>query len=431
MSQFKKIDVRSIIDKGYSALLILILFKWFYLVPDTGNLLLRGNTDGRYDMLMLVSILYILAYILINKRLYLGSYGRIAIPFVIFIVIQYVYTFLRYGQFLSEINPTKIYYFAILIYFALVITFRRKENFEWFIRFLAICTIFMCCLLLYQRVYYITTGNLFLYTDAVRANTLVYEIRSLGLRFNAGNGIVTFSTAIYTAYLFRKKSDRSIFELLYKVAAILGYLTVLLVFQSRVLIIIMSFILFLNILVRGFRQKIFRVLFIIFAVSFMVIMLSTNSAIINQVIGVSVDEGSYWAREGAVSYYIKIFLQNPLLGLGLVVSNTIELNNLVHGPSGYFYYSDVGMIGNLAELGIFVLLWFLALLYSFYKQSKKYSDYKKSVLINIILLMGLCTFSTLSVFNNDRYLIIPLSMSVGHAFFMYSKQHVHSKGPRL
>ena len=85
-----RLNLSNVIDRIYIFVSILILFKFFYLISDSGSILLKGNTDGRYDMLITFSIVYLLMQAMLNHgKLYKGRYYKIAISFIVFILIAY------------------------------------------------------------------------------------------------------------------------------------------------------------------------------------------------------------------------------------------------------------------------------------------------------------------------------------------------------
>lgn len=416
-----KWEFGQLLDKLFMIATLVLFFKFFYLVSDADSILLKGNSDGRYDVIMLITFIYLVAYAIFDRQFLMGSYGRFVVIFILFILIQYCYTFFSYGQDFSVFSPTKIYYLSVMIYFGYNRAFIRRNNFEFFINAMAVFSIVMCLLLLCQRVYYIATGELFLYNDAVRAGTFVYEIRNFGLRFNAGSGMITFITCFFTAYLTKKNDEKGIFPVIYKIAAILGYIVCLVIFQSRVSIVVLFIVLFFNIWNMEFKNIRIKALFITFVVVLALCFLATNSSVVQKIIGISSSEGSFWARTGALQYFIKKFLDNPVFGIGLVASATPALDELVHGTEGFFYYSDMGMIGNLAELGIFVLIWFVAFLVKLVMQGREYNDYRKMILYNMALTMGLLTFTTLSVFTGEWILMLPLAMGMAQGFLYQQK----------
>ena len=71
--------------------------------------------------------------------------------------------------------------------------------------------------------------------------------------------------------------------------------------------------------------------------------------------------GSSIARLGAYKYYWKCFLENPIFANGFVGDENYY--DIVHGASGIYYqtvyvrffYDDVGIVGQLALLGIFII----------------------------------------------------------------------------
>lgn len=76
--------------------------------------------------------------------------------------------------------------------------------------------------------------------------------------------------------------------------------------------------------------------------------------------GTYINDGSYFARLGEISYYWDAIKVNPLFGLGnfSVTPGSIFWQQ-VHGITGYFYTQDIGLLGDTARLGIFIVVIFL------------------------------------------------------------------------
>lgn len=86
--------------------------------------------------------------------------------------------------------------------------------------------------------------------------------------------------------------------------------------------------------------------------------------LINPVLNGSwIDDGSYFARYGAIEYYFDSFIKNPLFGFGVYVGGNGSISRLnMLSPKGIYYFNDVGIIGSIAQYGIFFFLSYLFLL---------------------------------------------------------------------
>ncbi|ACA83027.1 hypothetical protein [Leuconostoc citreum] len=89
--------------------------------------------------------------------------------------------------------------------------------------------------------------------------------------------------------------------------------------------------------------------------------------------GTYLNDGSYFARIGEITYYVTEIKKNIFFGLGnfAVESSDSVWWSIVHGPTGYYYTQDIGLLGDIARLGICVIPIYLVILYVMYRQQKR------------------------------------------------------------
>lgn len=119
------------------------------------------------------------------------------------------------------------------------------------------------------------------------------------------------------------------------------------------------------------------------------------------------------ARMYTLTYYLECFLNNPLCGFGFA-SGTLY-GELVHGSIGYAYVEDLGVIGQLARVGIFVIPIYIVLLIRYFKilcEIKRNNDNRTYVLYEALFFYILLTSGTLSMLDQQRIMLYPLSIAL-------------------
>ncbi|MHB9648591.1 polymerase [Weissella paramesenteroides] len=125
--------------------------------------------------------------------------------------------------------------------------------------------------------------------------------------------------------------------------------------------------------------------------------------------GTYLDDGSYFARIGELTYYISEIKNNFLFGLGnfSVESPNSVWWSIIHGPTGYYYTQDIGILGDVARLGILIIPLYLSIILLMFKQQKQ--DTNQPFFGYMIILLG--ALGNYSLFNNGISLGLVLFFS--------------------
>ena len=142
--------------------------------------------------------------------------------------------------------------------------------------------------------------------------------------------------------------------------------------------------------------------------------------------------GSSIARVGAYKYYLSRFLKNPFFANGFV--GDVNYYNIVHGDSGIYYqtllvryyYDDVGIAGQLALLGIFVIGIYFWPLLRIAKQTiymRKNANFADGKFVMAIICYLLCTTPTLIILDAGRIVAFPIILAtVEYIYFNYTRK---------
>jgi len=107
------------------------------------------------------------------------------------------------------------------------------------------------------------------------------------------------------------------------------------------------------------------------------------------------EASSTLVRFDEVQYYWSLFRQNPLMGVGMIAYNS-PAHYLICGAYGNFFPDDVGIIGALGTIGIWIFPLYILPLFAFLKRTLRVdSDFKSLFIALLVYLIG--TSATLLV----------------------------------
>lgn len=89
--------------------------------------------------------------------------------------------------------------------------------------------------------------------------------------------------------------------------------------------------------------------------------------------GTYLNDGSYFARIGEFTYYLTKIQENLIFGIGNFSVESVDSIwwSIVHGPTGYYYTQDIGILGDAARLGVGIVPIYLMILFVMFRQQKK------------------------------------------------------------
>ena len=77
-------------------------------------------------------------------------------------------------------------------------------------------------------------------------------------------------------------------------------------------------------------------------------------------------------RFRAIRHYLSHFYEYPLTGVGLIsASKSLPGWQVLYGPYGQYYRSDVGLIGLMSQFGMLGLLWAAGFLWGGFRRARK------------------------------------------------------------
>lgn len=225
--------------------------------------------------------------------------------------------------------------------------------------------------------------------------TEINRLRNDLLRINAPY-IVQLGCVIAAYLLMCEKEQRK----LHALTCLLSFSAILLVYQSRLVAILISFIILFIFALRSRDDA---------GASFIGVMLALIVFLLLCTIGplggvlnsfsVSSDYGaSTITRIFEIEYYLSLFHKYPLNGVGLVPFGSTPYG-LLTGPFNNFYIDDVGIIGALAQIGLWVVSFYvLPMIVMGFRLFTNKCQAPKLLLSAIVFYLLGTSFTTLIVF---------------------------------
>lgn len=386
------------------------IFGFGQFIPGLSNLY---STDILFILLGLTGVASILFSFVRNKNLkfkgtFTGTYFLWLLIMVLFILYsnnQYV----SLGQTLTYTLKEAFYFIVpIILYFAFI-QYEHKGPITYFYKVIAKVSIVSGIVALVYFVMNTATGlNIFDISNE----------RNGTVRFTIGYSILTFSTLLSFYRILNFKKMKCDFLNIF-----LGLFQIIVCSKTRMLILsffIALFFVFLNSKFTNGKNKLNSVILFLFMITIMLIL---APFVIDKMIIYVNGDSSITARFATLEYYGDLFLQKPILGIGLVTEHkSIPAWHVMHGEAGFFYTNDVGIVGYLITFGLVGIFWLLFYIVSRLHYVSKCYDFhsrfcKYMILFHVVTFVSLFYGSYL-IFN---FLLIDMLLE-------YSSPHKYCYG---
>jgi len=313
--------------------------------------------------------------------------------FFFFIAISFLFSSYKYNQGLAGTIKYAAYYliplFSIFVYFQFPKRFRS---------FSAVNKAIINVSIIDSTVALV---SYFLIVNAdINLLNIPYSLRNGTPRFTIGVEVVLISIFISLNKCFKTKkiSPKDACNI------ILGTLQIIIAGKTRsfLLYYAIAFV-FIIALYSNFKTKI--CLYTVFFDLFLVFAFNAQY-IINSISDYFLSDAGISIRFEAISFFMKQFYSKPFFGIGFISSKG-PYSTLLGGANGKFYYDDVGVVGLLAQFGLFGLLWVIVLLATAFLQAKKTNLLISPILKTFVFYL---TISSINLLFVDRGKLIYLFM---------------------
>lgn len=402
-------------------IILLVDFDLFLLMPSTSIwVAINSNTKRYLEMVLCVGLffwLYPYAKSTMKRDIRIKGFILYALSVICFISLL---SMILYNESIIDVFTVNYYYLIMLLFFPIVRFFDNDNGVEKIANTIIVLSLLYCTVCNIQELIYLHSGKLILpglYEDN-------YSFRDGGLRLTS-NCLNQFAFIFICSKLWTSKHKEKKYLWF---CALYEVFTQLYSYHTRTSQIIYVFILCFSYFISKRSNKLLRLLIIIsvsaIAIQFFDIGAFVETFSINSVKGTGL---STLNRIGAVTFFLKRFIHNPLIGNGFIRESNIEFLSILHGGStsygiSTYYYSDVGMVGLLAETGLLGLSLYLIMIVfmikkAFYIYNIKaiYTNYE-ATLSATIAFFWVITSLTMIVTDPERIIGAPISLAILYYF---------------
>lgn len=384
--------------KFFEKLLIIILLtsstRFFYITP-LPKFFLQESSNVMCGAFF--SVIIFVLFILLNKQLQLGKYGIEIWILYIIVLVNCVYMYVTYKYTITNLFYCIVPFLILLGYFPIIQFAKNRSNYFFLLKTIEVIALILSIILLLQKYKYDTNNDIFLKINL--------PLNFTGRFYNVSEGIIRIAVII-SAYQIISKNIR----LLSLINLVFCALSIFLVDQSRIyllsVIIGIFVMIIMNIVYSNKKSNVMIYVLLVAIGLFLIYSLYTSlTTTLN-----NFNDGSNYARRDAVTYYLSVIKDHLWTGLGLYVPNIGEAySDFIKGPLGIYNYSDIGILGILASLGLGAVIWYIWCLIKGLILSLKASD--KVLCLGLISEMFISMF-TMTYFDSSRQCSLMLVLAL-------------------
>lgn len=386
-----------------------------------------GWFASTYHIIMLsgISAVALCLYCVLNRnvRRKLIPYSRylkkICMLTTIVIFIELITTWARYGISVRNFSYTfYTYMFIYLVYPLAYLLVINDINFSKMIKTIVVYTVLSLILRWVIANVYNSTGTVLIPSIPTECASDGWS-RNGNMRINPPCFIVLLvPLCMYYYYCTNKKLNR-----LYSIVGIaIAFLYTLYVHQARSFLVYLSASVLIGYLVK--KREISRKLVAIIAEIF-VLTLVLNTQYVNSLFASFSSESnlasSTTTRLISLEYYLSIFRNHPLTGLGALWKGFDGSLSIIQGPFGYACLEDLGLLGGVFRFGILGALLYFSIIIRMINRLK-FSLKMRNILHEDWFMLLFCCFCSYMLFgiNIDWfYQLIAFSLPFAIVIFEY------------
>jgi len=344
-----------------------------------------------------------------NEFPFIQKYTIIVIPSLMLIGIG---TLLLYPQEITRIFREIMPYLMFLLVVPMLMYIVRKRSINGLLNIINAISLIWFFLIIIQRFVYQNSGVIFF------SSTFEYGVRD-GIRitlsiFGNLSLILNFHQLWYV-----KRADRCKFS---KLTVVLGFFSLIVIQQTRALTLAICLSCLLMVLSDTRRDK------HSIARKWMVVALIVGILFFTEILHeffITFSENSDYGdtttvRIFAMEYYYSIFKRNPLFGFGF--ASVANYNSLIRGPYDSFFLNDVGFVGQLARLGLFIIPIYIWPIIRFARIT--FMTFKSKDRTEFSLLLALLAFM---IFTSISVIMIDPARSMGMPIYFAIFEYQHYK----
>ncbi|MDT2602296.1 hypothetical protein P7D85_21260 [Enterococcus hulanensis] len=398
-----------------------------YLIKLPGSISQINTPFNKYAILLTIILLFvIIKKSSLNIMEKYGFFSKYLVLVIFGLILLFIYSMVKYSENLVDMFIISHHYFIFLFSIPLFFFLKNAEEGEKrIIKVIIIISVLTCLISLIQSLLFSKTGRVVL----PGLTTDMYSIRSGRLRLattNVNNLAILFLLSGIVSNEIKKKRKIILFIIL-----VFEFFVCYYVFMSRSLLIVYFITAIMVIFFSKSKNRVFNILTVLF-IGFGILYFFDTSEFVNSFsvysstgMGLSTSN-----RLDGIKYFLNVFAQNPFFGNGFIRESRFDLSTILHGPGLTYYYSDLGIVGLIAESGIIGFASYAFFLYFILKNwifltlgKLKTTTFGYSVL-TAMLFFVISTSANLIVTNPRRV----ISLAVIMAFYVYYLDKQKNRG---
>lgn len=412
---------RTLPYKVLLALILIVEMHYFglFTLPQGLEFIIYKNKAKWIGALSVLVAMYCFKKHKITIQPHIGFLKKYLTVVVVSILAISLYTTIAYPKnpLITTYGFASYYLYAFLAVPILYI-YAVEGGYEGLFRLFNIIAIGMYIVTIINGVSYIRTGQLLFANSTMELSGGM--IRDGKVRLSSGAlGFLLMIYNVYRIYSLRQAERKKIW--IHVLSLVLGALSIYFTGNSRVML--MTLLASVGVLILlgdgSGKKKLISILAVILG-----IVLLFGSGMVEQLFSSFSSSGelggSSIARLGAYKYYWERFVNNPIFANGFVGDENYY--DIVHGTSGIYYqtvyvrffYDDVGIAGQLALLGIFLIgiyIWPLFRIIKIGIRTCKNSLYSNGKFVMAIACYLVCTTPTLIILDAGRVIAFPIILA--------------------
>lgn len=420
---------RTLPYKVLLALILIVEMHYFglFTLPQGLEFIIYTNKAKWIGAVSVLVALYCLKNNKTALQPYMGFLKKYLTVVVVSILAISLYTTIAYPK-----NPLittygfASYYLYAFLAVPIIYVFSVEGGYEGLFRLFNFIAIGMYIVTIINGISYIRTGQLLFNNSLIELSGGM--IRDGKVRLSSGAlGILMMIYNVYQIYSLRQAERKKIW--MHVLSLVLGALSIYFTGNSRVMLMtVLASVGVLVLLGDGSGKK--KLIAIVAVIIGVVILF--GSGVVEQFLSSFSSSGEFGgssiARLGAYKYYWERFLGNHIFANGFVGDENYY--DIVHGTSGIYYqtvyvrffYDDVGIAGQLALLGIFLIgiyIWPLFRIIKIGIRTCKDRLYANGKFVMALACYLVCTTPTLIILDAGRVIAFPIILATVE--FIYAK----------
>ena len=342
-----------------------------------------------------------------------GNYRKLVCLILIFILLEFIRSFMRYEQSIKSIFYLSGELLSLLLYFYFT-SFDNKKILNLFDIIVTLYKVFLLCLCLIAILY-----NLF---GIEILDSVAYErLRYGNVRLYYGLIFISIGSILHFGRLVAELNHELVLKINDIFFVFLGIFYYVYIVQSRMMIVVI-FIVFILMYILCTRNVSNKIVVLMIGGLFLILVSflpSIQNYFTENFIAIikGTDNGTI-PRIQAIEHYINVVKESPIFGMGFMNLNTpsnglYDINYIIRGPWGVFYIDDVGIFGYYLMFGIAGLILYGCILLKIFKQGikERYTNpHKLGIAIYLVLTSVSMTFFDIQ--RQAAFMIIFLSMDL-------------------